>query len=69
MEDVLLRCALDDGGAGPPPDPGLRERMAAIVRGPAGEYLRALGLLTVPPTLDEAPPDASGCHGEGDVPR
>jgi len=59
VEDELLRCGLDDGGADLPPDPALSARMAELVRGPAGALLRALGLLTVPPTLDDAAPDLS----------
>lgn len=57
VEDTLLRCALDDGGDDPPPDPRLPGRIAALVRGPAGDLLRSLGVLTVPPTLDDAGPD------------
>ncbi len=61
VEDALLRCRLDDGGANPPPDPGLRERVAQLVRGPAGDFLRELGILRVPPTLDDA--EAGGAGG------
>ncbi len=66
VEDVLLCCDLDDGGANPPPDPALPTRMAELVRGPAGALLRALGLLTVPPTLDDAGPETVVDHGAGD---
>jgi len=66
VEDELLRCDLDDGGANPPPDPALPTRVAALVRGPAGALLRALGLLTVPPTLDDTAPDAAERRGAGD---
>lgn len=66
VEDELLHCDLDDGGANPPPDPALPTRVAALVRGPAGALLRALGLLTVPPTLDDAASDVAGHPGAGD---
>jgi hypothetical protein len=66
VEDELLRGDLDDGGANPPPDPALPARMAALVRGPAGDFLRALGLLTVPATLDNTASDAAGDQGVGD---
>jgi len=66
VEDALLRGDLDDGGTNPHPDPDLPTRIAALVRGPAGALLRALGLLTVPPTLDDAAPDAAGHPGAGD---
>ncbi len=66
VEDALLRGGLDDGGANPSPDPALPTRMAELVRGPAGDLLRALGLLTVPPTLDDTVPDAAERRGAGD---
>ncbi len=66
VEGALLRRDLDDGGANPPPHPDLPTRMAELVRGPAGALLRALGLLTVPPTLDDTAPDAAGDQGVGD---
>jgi len=66
VEDELLRGDLDDGGIDPPPDPTLPTRMAELVRGPAGALLRALGLLAVPPTLDDAVPETAGDHGAGD---
>ncbi len=66
VEDELLRGDLDDGGVDPPPDPALPTRMAELVRGPAGALLRALGLLAVPPTLDDAAPRMAGEHGAGD---
>jgi hypothetical protein len=64
IEDELLRCALDDGGTDPPPDPGLTARMARLVRGPAGDLLRRLGFLTVPATLDDAAAEARRHPGE-----
>ncbi len=66
VEDELLRGDLDDGGIDPPPDPTLPTRMAELVRGPAGALLRALGLLTVPPTLDDAASDVAERRGAGD---
>ncbi len=66
VEDALLRGGLDDGGANPSPDPALPARVAALVRGPAGALLRALGILTVPPTLDDAASDVAGHPGAGD---
>lgn len=66
VEGELLRGDLDDGGVNPPPDPDQPTRMAELVRGAAGELLRALGLLTVPPTLDDAASDAAGSQGAGD---
>ncbi len=66
VEGELLRGDLDDGGTNPPPDPALPARMAALVRGPAGALLRALGILAVPPTLDDAGAETAGDHGSGD---
>ncbi len=66
VEGALLRGDLDDGGVNPPPVPALPARMAELVRGPTGDFLRALGLLTVPPTLDDAAPDAAERRGAGD---
>lgn len=66
VEGELLRGDLDDGGVNPPPDPALPTRMAELVRGPAGALLRALGLLTVPPTLDDTAPDVAERRGAGD---
>ena len=51
------------------PDPDLPARMAALVRGPAGAFLRALGLLTVPPTLDDAALEAAERQDESDGQR
>ncbi len=66
VEGALLGGDLDDGGVNPPPDPALSTRMAELVRGPAGNLLRALGLLTVPPTLDDTAPDAAERRRAGD---
>jgi len=66
VEGELLRGDLDDGGIDPPSDSTLPTRMAELVRGPAGALLRALGLLAVPPPLDDAVPETAGDHGAGD---
>ena len=69
VEDELLRAGLEDGGTNPSPDPALPARMAKLVRGPAGDLMRQLGLLTVPPTLDDAATDATRHRGAGDERR